>query len=131
MIDLTIEDPERLLAYIAKELRKNGVGHAIPRKRYAVPAYDWKSISSLFPQEESMYITEDYEIRERLESCRPKVSLDVRGLHALPPALRRLAEMGHDMTPSLETLQDACEEQRKRKALDAAIADLTKKPEKA
>ena len=79
-----------------------------------------------------MHIPCNYEIQENSNSMSgPRVSIVIDDISSLPAALRRLAEMGHDMTPSLEALQEACEEQRKRKALEAAIADLTKKSEKA
>lgn len=72
-----------------------------------------------------MYEPKNYEIREVGESLfgapHPGVRLDVTGLESLPAALRRLAEMGHDMTSSLEVLSEAVEEQRKRKALDEAV----------
>jgi hypothetical protein len=54
----------------------------------------------------------------------------VQGLRYLPAALKRLAELGHDMEKPLEALQEAVDEQRKRKVLDAAINALTAKPEK-
>ncbi len=61
---------------------------------------------------------------------RPHVALDVQGIEALPAALQRLAEQDHDLEPSLKALQEAVETQRKRKALDAAINDLTIPAEK-
>lgn len=63
--------------------------------------------------------------------CRPEIYLEVQGIRDLPCALKRLAELGHDMEKPLEALQEAVEEQRKRKALDAAINALTKPTEKA
>ena len=66
-----------------------------------------------------------YEIREGSYPYRGQiVEIRVQGVDSLPYALERLAEMGHDMALSLEVLQKAVEEQRRRKALDAAINDL-------
>jgi hypothetical protein len=75
-----------------------------------------------------------FEIKETQDPHYPhstEISLEVRGLYALPCALKRLAEQGHNMGPSLKALQAAVEDQRKRKALEAAISDLTKPAEKA
>lgn len=52
------------------------------------------------------------------------VSLEVKGLDSLPSALKRLAEMGHDLSASLEALQQAVDAQARRKALDEAVAGL-------
>lgn len=87
----------------------------------------------VFPEEKPMY-PRNYEIREIgaemiYGAYRPVAHLEVRGLDSLPAALRRLAELGYDMAPSLDMLKEACEEQRKRKALDDAIKEMTKKAE--
>lgn len=81
-----------------------------------------------YPQHSNFRIREDGSRNDLRPFC---VEIEVDDLHSLPAALRRLAEMGHNMTRSLEALQEACEDQRKRKALDAAIADIAKKSEKA
>lgn len=68
-----------------------------------------------------------YEIHESVTEYHgpaPAIKIEVHGIHSLPAALARLAEVGHDMAPSLEVLQKAVEEQRRRKALDAAVNDL-------
>lgn len=52
------------------------------------------------------------------------ITLEVKGLYSLPDALKRLVEMGHDLSASLEALQHAVAAQQKRKALDEAVADL-------
>lgn len=73
----------------------------------------------------------NYEIREVRNTYGGDnaVIIEVCAIESLPGTLRRLAEMGYDMAPSLDALTKAVEEQRKRKALDAAVADLAKKNE--
>lgn len=72
-----------------------------------------------------------FEIREiHYDISRPDIALNVDSIQDLPYALKRLAELGHDMAPSLAVLQEAVEEQRKQKVLQAAInaiADPVKK----
>jgi hypothetical protein len=58
----------------------------------------------------------------------PHVALDVQGIEALPDVLKRLAELGYNLEPSLEALQKAVDDQRKRNVLDAAINAIAEKP---
>ena len=63
-----------------------------------------------------------FDIRERHDACPiPRTSVEVDDIRYLPRALKRIAELGYDMEPSLEALREAVEDQRKRKVLDAAI----------
>jgi hypothetical protein len=74
-----------------------------------------------------MFRPATYEIHESVTEYHgpaPAIKIEVHGIHSLPAALARLAETGHDMAPSLEVLRKVVEEQRRRKALDAAINDL-------
>ncbi len=74
----------------------------------------------------------NYKITETADAYRdfpPYVEIEIAGVSSVPAALKRLAELGYDMAPSLDALQKAVEEQRKRKALEAAIADIAKKSE--
>lgn len=69
--------------------------------------------------------TQSYEIAETLSPYgTATVTLEVKGLNALPDALKRLIEMGHDLSACLEALQKAVDAQKKRKALDEAVAGL-------
>ncbi len=67
--------------------------------------------------------TMSFKVQEQHENCcyAPQTSLEVDDIRLLPRALKRLAELGYDMEPSLEALQEAVEEQRKQKVLQAAI----------
>jgi hypothetical protein len=60
----------------------------------------------------------------------PHMALEVEGIDALPRALLRLCELGYDLEPSLKALQEAVDQSRKRKVLEAAICDLAKPTEK-
>lgn len=69
----------------------------------------------------------NYEVREVHTPYGGRdITLEVKGVQSLPAALKRLAEMGHDMSASLEVLQKAVAAQAKRKALDEAVAGLAK-----
>jgi hypothetical protein len=73
-----------------------------------------------------------FEIRET-QDCygRPLTRIEVDGIQDVPYALKRLAELGYDMERSLEALQEAVEDQRKRKVLHAAINALAEPAKKA
>jgi hypothetical protein len=62
-----------------------------------------------------------FRIQETNDCGMSDVSIDVEGIRSLPYALKRLADLGYDMEPSLEVLQEAVDEQRKQKVLQAAI----------
>jgi hypothetical protein len=103
------------------------LSHRIPRR-------PWTGTPTNVFQEKPMYEPSNYEIREIGDALsygerRPLIRLDVAGIESLPSALRRLAEIGYDLNASLAALQDACEKQRKRKALDEAVKAMTKAAE--
>lgn len=106
----------------------------IPRRAGpAVPLHDWKPITAIFAQEKPMPTSYygHFEIREinELGTVRPDIRLEVYGITALPSALKRLVEMGHDLRPALQALQAACAEQDKQRTLQAAIDAIAKPAE--
>jgi hypothetical protein len=99
--------------------------------------YKWNRVTRAYhreddPEEQPMYSREyaDFQIREvhsRISAdC---VLIEVDGLHSLPHALRRLAEMGYDLTDAHKALDEAVEAQRKRNALDEAVKAMAKSTE--
>lgn len=55
---------------------------------------------------------------------RTYLEIKIKGISSLPAALQRLAQLGYDLSGAQEALRQAVAEQRKRKALDAAVADM-------
>lgn len=52
------------------------------------------------------------------------LEIKIKGIYSLPAALQRLAQLGYDLSDAQQALRQAVAEQNKRKALDAAVADM-------
>lgn len=60
------------------------------------------------------------------EADKPKVHVEIENLASLPFVLRRLHELGYDLSEAYNVLE-ACEEERKRNVLSVAM-DIMKQP---
>lgn len=83
---------------------------------------DCVNLSNSAASEDYMGTFEITESNERYHGT--YLEIKIKGISSLPAALQRLAQLGYDMRSAQEVLRQAVVEQHKRKALDAAVAEM-------